>query len=200
MKTLFATGFIVLAAAAGASAQTEKGSLMVGTSLSQLSYSTSRGGYSKQFSIGITPTVGFFVVDRLALGAEVNLAYSTFRYGGFPSSKARAFEYRVAPFARYYVVEADKHKFFGQASYGITGFSTRTTDELQNSFERKSKGSYSTLAVSVGYDYFISPMVALEVQPYYLRNSTQLQGARTNNWGVSVGLQIFFPKTAAAAQ
>ncbi|UOQ73605.1 outer membrane beta-barrel protein [Hymenobacter cellulosilyticus] len=199
MKKLFATS-VLLAAATTVFAQTEKGSLMVGTSLSQLSYNTARGGYAKEFSIGITPTVGFFVVNRLALGAEVNLAYSLLRYKDYASTKSNVFDYRVAPFARYYVVEAEKHKFFGQASYGITGFTARTTDELQNSFERKSKGDYRTLGVSVGYDYFISPMVALEVQPYYRRNSTQLQGTGINNWGISVGFQIFFPKTAAAAQ
>lgn len=200
MKKLLAAGALALTSFTAAQAQTEAGSVLVGSSISQLTYSTSAGS-SKTFSGALTPTVGVFVAKRLAVGAEILLAYSTnsaMYLGG--TGKIRAFEYGVAPFARYYVVDAPKHKVFGQASYGLFGY----TLNYDNSFGGggpNSKDSYWSPRVGVGYNYFLSPMVALEVQPYYRYTPTVLQeDTSQNQWGLSVGLQIFFPKSAAAAQ
>jgi hypothetical protein len=196
MKKLVTTSLLIVAAATAASAQTEKGSLIVGSNLSQLSYRSSNEGVAKQFSFGITPTVGLFIVNRLALGAEINLAYSHLDNS---YNKTNVFEYRAAPFVRYYLTDAPKHKFFGQASYGITGYSAKTESSIEPHYT--SKGSYQSLGLSLGYNYFISPMVALEVQPYYHRNETQVvSDTGANDWGISVGFQIFFPKSSSAAQ
>ncbi|MCB2409285.1 outer membrane beta-barrel protein [Hymenobacter lucidus] len=201
MKKLFTTSALVFTSIAGAFAQTEQGSLLVGSSISQLTYATSADGGRKDFTLGVTPTVGFFVANRLAVGAEINLAYvstnASYGNGGF---KGKGLEYGLAPFARYYVLDAPKHKFFGQASYGIAGYSGKS-ESYDGGYSQTNKGSYWSGSVGVGYNYFISPMVALEVQPYYRRTSTDLEDdIRKNRWGVSVGFQIFFPKTAAAAQ
>lgn len=202
MKTLLATGALTLTSLTAALAQTEQGSLLVGSSISQLAYSTSSGGARKEFALGLTPTVGFFVANRLAVGAELSLAYVSSKASyGSGDFRSRAFEYGIAPFARYYVLDAPKHKFFGQASYGITGFTGKYETYDGGGFNQTSKVSYWTGSVGAGYDYFISPMVALEVQPYYRYTSTDLEAdIRKNRWGVSVGLQIFFPKSTAAAQ
>ncbi|PJJ53159.1 outer membrane beta-barrel protein [Hymenobacter chitinivorans] len=197
MKKLFVTGAL-LVTATSAFAQTEKGSLMIGSNISELQYASSKGE-SKEFGVVLTPNVGVFVVDRLALGAELTLAYTSTKLPSFGTTyKTSAFTYGVAPFARYYVADGPKHKFFGQAQYGILGYRIKYPDGGPAPVV---KDSYGQLGLSVGYNYFISPNVALEVAPYYRHANTDLEAdTRANQWGLAVGFQIFFPKTAAAAQ
>ena len=179
--------------------------MLVGSSLSQLAFGSSQGGGTKNFALAFTPTVGVFVVDRLALGAELNLGYSTSKtISGGETFKTKVLEYGIAPFARYYVLDAAKHKVFGQASYGVTGFRAESPSYRPTSGPDQrqiSKSHYWAWSASLGYDYFITPNVALEVQPYYRHANNQLLASdQAGTWGISVGLQIFFPKTAAAAQ
>ncbi|MCB2378675.1 porin family protein [Hymenobacter sp. BT635] len=201
MKKLFTTSVLALSSLTAAFAQTEPGSVLVGSSISQLAYSTSSGGDQNTFSAALTPTAGIFVAKRLAVGAEILLGYATsnndYRIG---SAKLKEFTYGLAPFARYYVLDAPKHKVFGQASYGLIGYSATYETDFGGSPQR-SKDSYWSPRVGLGYNYFITPMVALEAQPYYRYTPTQVvSDTRANQWGLSVGLQIFFPKTAGAAQ
>ncbi|TGE20495.1 hypothetical protein E5K00_21095 [Hymenobacter aquaticus] len=201
MKKPLLLGFLLAATASGASAQTEKGSVMLGSSLSELSFSKSQGGDTKYFSGALAPNVGVFVADRLALGAQLGLGYQSRKItsAGF-NSKSNYFEYGIAPFVRYYFSDASKHKFFGQASYGITGFTnTYSVNDGYNS-NRTTTGSFGGGRASLGYSYFVVPTVALEVQPYFdWNNRGTLATSPRNSLGLSVGFQIFLPKGGAAA-
>ncbi|TGE26411.1 hypothetical protein [Hymenobacter metallicola] len=201
MKKVVLLAGLLTATSSGVFAQTEQGSVMLGSTLSQLSFAKSQDGVTKYFSGALAPNAGLFVVDRLAVGAQLLLAYESQKteYSGF-GAKVRSFEYGIAPFARYYFLNAPKHKFFGQAAYGITGYTTKYISDDEFGFDRKAKGSFGSGRASVGYDYFIVPAVALEVQPYFERTGRgQLANSVAHSWGLSVGFQIFLPKGDAAA-
>ncbi|MCD6063570.1 MAG: porin family protein [Flavipsychrobacter sp.] len=64
----------LLVASLPALAQTEKGKIMVGVSLADISAGIVKGGSAVDYvSLTINPRVGYFVADNLVIGTALNL-------------------------------------------------------------------------------------------------------------------------------
>ena len=122
------------------SAQTEKGSFLIGefTNISltgagtpmnmNLGWSTHKvksdsGDYDnsdadKEFSLNLTPRAGYFVINNLAVGLDFTLAYTHMKRtsGGEYSSNMTRFG--AGPFLRYYI-RTQKLLPFAEGSYSI---------------------------------------------------------------------------------
>lgn len=83
---------------------------------------------NKEFSLNLTPRVGYFVIDNLAVGLDFTLAYTHTKGndGRYISNMTR---FGTGPFLRYYI-PSQKLLPFAEASYSIG--SSKTAWEYDN--------------------------------------------------------------------
>lgn len=177
-------------AANSAHAQLQKGNLMVGADLADMNLSFQSG--NTDFSLSISPKLGYFIQDNIAIGGEVKL--------GIDASKGfTQFNYGVGAFGRYYVSDPRaillKHtRFFAEASVGVSGLNTHTkVDGVSVSTNTNGLG----IGVGPGVAYFITPNIGLEALLKYnltvgFGNSTTI-----NNLSFGLGFQIYLPTKKA---
>lgn len=196
---LFLLGLSLLSLSARA--QTERGSKLLGLSAGNLTF-TDQPGQNYTLQGALYPSVGWFVADRLALGAELRLSYDRGRsdylsVDGSIVRTTRIWGIGLAPFARYYLVDASKHKLFVQASGEYTRFLQRNiTEEVGrrtygNSFGYNGSGWFA----GAGYNYFVSPNVALEARAGYRRDrqNSFIGIGGQGSLDVRLGFSVFLP-------
>jgi len=174
--------FAIIVSSYGASAQINKGQVMVG---GNLSFNSSKYGdvdESKITTFQFNPNIGYFFIDNLAGG--LRLSFSSIKEEGEEDAYS---ELLAAPFVRYYWLPAtQKVNVFADASYG---FGSVGTDD---------KTSFNQWSVMVGPAIFLTPNTALEFSVGYTSKGgdaytfTTLDGdeKRYNNIGINVGFQI----------
>ena len=163
------------------SAQTEKGSKLIGVSFGSISYtnSNSQTTYSNtptvyksdghSFSISVNPNVGWFVKDRLAVGGGVSLSFYNSNSKSSNSSSTTTSESKynspavyISPFARYYFSGSKTGMPFAQlnAQYGISGGKSTSSTSTGSSSETTYKPKYDYNAgLSFGYEQFINASI-----------------------------------------
>lgn len=169
----------LLAASLPALAQTEKGKIMVGVGLANVSAGFNHYGGEglSYFNANISPTAGYFVSKNLALGTSVGLGWG--KSGG-----SSAISYGVQPFARYYFGEK-KTRLFVQADAGIHAL------RLFNNPGPTEKMSMVNFAAGPGITHFLNENVALETS-LLLRASTPTQASAISyNPSLNFGFQIY---------
>ncbi|NSL90239.1 outer membrane beta-barrel protein [Chitinophaga solisilvae] len=185
LLTLVALGLML---GSTVNAQIQKGNIMIGADLSNFNVDFQKN--NTKFSMGITPKVGWFIKDGLAVGGYVNFILNTAKGAGTQTT------YGVGAFGRYFVEDKNVRKlefskrtrFFLEANAGFGGSSN-------------SVGSTSTtgldLGVGPGIAYFITPNVSLEGLLKY--NLTVGFGSSTtsNRLNLGIGFQIYLPSAKA---
>jgi len=94
--------------------QTESGTLLLGGGAS----TALNFGGGTTFNIGISPDIGYFVEDNIAIGARVPLSLAA-------GEDYRMISYGITPFVRYYFDQMDDMLIFITANIGIDGMSTK---------------------------------------------------------------------------
>lgn len=174
-KFLLSTVMILTFSIGAATAQLQKGSTLVGGGIGNLDVGFGSGS---QFSINLTPRVGYFIQDNVAVGGKVDLGY-TGQKGGNDT-----YSYGINAFGRYYFGEKEfdtllkQGRWFLEAGAGIAGL----------------KGADIGFNVNFGpgYSYFLSENVAVEGLLLY--NGTFGSGS-SNGLSLNVGFQIYFPSS-----
>lgn len=164
-----------LMAATTADAQLQKGTFLVGGQLANLNFGL---GSSNSVSLSITPKVGYFIENNLAIGAEVPLGFKAVK--GFDP----IYNYGVGAFGRYYFAPKEynidnvlnKGRFFGEVGAGIAG---KTGVDVG-----------FNINIGAGYAYFITPNVALETMVRY--QGTYGTGS-SSGLDINLGFQIHLP-------
>lgn len=180
MTKAFAVGIFLLFCLRGtAFGQTEKGYLMVGGNFGGFTY-TSSGQDNKSYNFNINPSLGYYVADRLALGALLSVGVSGVESADGVTTTAS--NYGLSPFIRYYLGDDERDKYFAQGEFNGGGIKQ----------SGQAVTSYIGYGVGLGYNHFFVKAVALEIGLGYdyLHPST---GHDQNNIGVDLGLQIFLP-------
>jgi outer membrane protein len=150
------------------SAQTMKGNWLVGGSGGFNSYKPD-GASESGSSFHISPNLGYFVMDNLAVGASL----------GFESVKESYSSFGFGPFVRYYFANlGESAKLMGQVSYTINSITP----------EGGKATSGNTLGVAAGLAYFLNPHVALEGIVGYRADSGDL--GKGSGFGINFGFQI----------
>lgn len=178
-KKLLLAALSLVALAPAANAQLQKGNVLVGGDIADISLGLNNGN---PFSFSINPKAAYFVQDNIALGGTVTLGLSTVKGGGTTT------RYGVGVLGRYYVNDKNtnilKHgRFFGEATVGISGYNY------------SSGGSTNGLGLSFGpgYAYFITPNVGLEGLLKYELAAGFGNSSTTSTLDLNVGFQIYLP-------
>lgn len=154
----------------------KKSNWIVGGALGSTGYSFEE----ESFNINITPRVGYFISNGIAVGLELGAGFQTVKGGD------NLWSYKVMPFARYYFPEgaSETGRFFGQGAIGISGSDISGKNDTSFAFN-----------VNAGYSHFVSPNVALEaIVGYNYSKSNQSSASAHNGLGISFGFQIFLGK------
>lgn len=155
---------LLLAITFAARAQTSQGSMTVGGDVSVQNTSVSGGGSSN--STSFSPSFGYFLKDRLLLGAALGVTNTTVTGG--PSTNT----FSIAPFVRFYKFTADeKFAFFG---HGAVGYSTQT-----------GQNGVVSITVRPGFAYFFTPHWGLD---FLLPGLTYSNGNNTTSFGLAASL------------
>ncbi|MCC3155854.1 outer membrane beta-barrel protein [Hymenobacter sp. 15J16-1T3B] len=196
-------------------AQTERGAKLIGVSVGDLRYANYKTRNARELSAAVYPSLGWFVHDRLALGSGLLLIYEHDKsksdnvYLGYPTrSSGHVLGIGVAPFARYYFYDGTPHKIFGQAGVELASyFSSSTYNDGNRGYTSKDSGTRTGWYANVGYNYFLSPSVALEATAGYRRGAffdyaPQRFGntfPAENGLDVRLGFSFFLPAAKVAA-
>ncbi|MFS4418211.1 hypothetical protein [Maribacter sp. 2307ULW6-5] len=185
-----------------AQAQMEKGDFLLGADIgSGIITKGSSGLFGFDFglnegagyNIGISPRAGYFVSDKVLVGAAVNLGFT--KSPEVNGAAAETTVYGVQGLLRYYLRDSDlgpdelprSGMFFFETNAGIAGFNV--------------SGGNSTnglaLGIGPGYALFVSDNVALELTGKY----NGLAGGGNTDFqhalGLNLGVQIYLDKSRA---
>ena len=158
-------------------AQIEKGNWMMGGSGSFGNYKiTNKDDSFSSTQIGINPNIGYFIIDKLAFGALVQVNFSFYTQGN-PTYSSNA----ISPFVRYYFLENDKTiNIFSQGSYEILRINHN--EVKQDKFKLKA-----------GAVFFLNSSVGIEVALNYSKQKTN-QDYENRAIYLDVGFQIHLEK------
>lgn len=193
-KNLLIGAFALLGFAA--SAQTEKGSWVVGgsTSIGFNNVSTKVKSDNTTFdgpkvnTFTIAPSAGYFVIDKLSVGIDLAYTNATTKYDG---AKTTSNTFAILPTATYYFTDNSVIKPYLGA--GI-GYASNTEKEEYRGKSNKYTVDGFAWKVKGGFAYFFTPSIAADLGLSYSQFSNKDNGVRTNvnTFGVGVGLSVFF--------
>jgi hypothetical protein len=162
---------LLVVAALDASAQTDKGNIMVG---GQLGLSTNKDGSDFRFN----PQFGVFVANNFALGGEMSFDFSK-------SGTIRNNEFGIGPFARYYFGKGQTKPFL------ITSADYVLVETKVNNAESTSSGW--NMLFGAGFAAFLNRQIAVEgIAGYRYANYSNTEGSGGLN--ISLGFQLYFGK------
>jgi hypothetical protein len=181
MRAFIITLFSIFAGYLTASAQIQKGNLMVGGDITQLDLSLNEGN---NFTLTIDPKAAWFIQDNIAIGAYMRFGLTTTKGEGSSIS------YGIGPLVRYYINDKNINvlghaRFFVEANIGIEG----TNPQVGSSTNGLGLGFGPGLA------YFITPNVALEGLLKYQGIIGFGSSVTSSNLVLGVGFQVFLPKS-----
>lgn len=193
MKKLITLAFVFLTISA--SAQLDKGVWLVGGTgsllASKVEYTIPAMSYAysaDKLNISISPNIGYFLMDKFALGikSSYNKDKSEVNDGGYSNEN----RFSLGPFARYYFLEKDKqYNILSALSYQY-GFY----------WIKPSKGNSNTFNVAAGSAVYFNNSVGLEfLVGYYSTKETVRIGdnnniVKQNGMQMSIGFQIHLQK------
>jgi hypothetical protein len=150
MKKTKIIAFLLLASALAANAQITKGNWMVGGDGNYTNSKTINPKneiISSGNSIRLFPNIGYFIVDKLVLGVNVNFNYG--KNVGIPSNTA----FGAGPFIRYYFLKPEKKiNLFTDANIIFYTSKTQGSDSENTNSYRFKAGSVIYLNSSVGLE------------------------------------------------
>lgn len=177
MKTLIL--FLVLTFTASLNAQITKGNWLVGGDIA-FSYTKSKPEStvdSKAYDINISPNVGYFFWDKLALGLRLNYFMSRYKSD---RGTAKYDSFLVSPIVKYYFMDTDKMvNPFIESSYRFSLINE------SNSKEFSAKG---------GIAIFLNHSVALEIALNYLNLMSKNEFVGNHTFLLGFGIQVHLEK------
>ena len=186
MKTNLLALLIALLVSLASHAQTQKGDKMIGGS----GYMEFESG----FHIGVSPSIGFFIIDDLVVGSGIPISY-----GYIKEAKYRSISGGIEPYIRYYFGNQAPLRVFAQANGSISFLNGKNKGDAHygSGYTQNSFGG------SLGLVRFISEQVGLEARLYYnnyqnaqTSDSYTTYNSRQDNYGLMLGIQVHIPRSS----
>jgi len=175
----------------GAFAQFNQGRMLVGgtgefsTSTAKWKDSNTTNTTSTTTTFSLSPDFGYFVIDRLAVGASVDFSHSKFN----DKSNSNLYDYSsvamgISPFVRYYLPMG----VFFEGKFGVG------TQKINYDDDSRETGKFSTsgLSLSAGYAIFLTDNVALEPSLGYQTRKFKDNDSEIKNIDSGLFLRIGF--------
>lgn len=160
---------LALCCYAGAKAQTEQGSWLVGGNFNLNTVSNST-------TIGFNPTAGYFVIDNLAVGATVGLTYSKF-------GENKSTSFGIGPFSRYYFGKQNIRPFLnGELNFISEKFKFPSGTNTENGVN---------YFLGLGVAAFLNRNVAIEGLAGYNHTKIDDAGDGDGGFALRIGFQIY---------
>jgi outer membrane protein len=193
--TSILTCFII----SGAYAQFEQGTMLIGgdfqlssiTDKNKSGNTTVTNGKTTTFSLA--PQFGYFVIDNLAVGGNLDLTLSKFKSDDDNGVTSTTTQITIGPFARYYFEPG----IFVQGALGVGSAKGKSTI---GSVSNESTFGVTNYSLAAGYAYFLNDHVAVEPMVGYLstiyteKDSDPKQKDINSGLFLSVGFQIYLGK------
>ena len=198
MKKHLLIVFLAVALSAGASAQFNTNSKMVGAS-SSLDFgllSEKDGVTDEKTSItqfDLTPKAAYFIRNRIGIGGQLSLSSTRSKFeGGDPYSYT---EWRIGPFARYYYKTVSWFVPFGEAGAGYGNDVDKYTDAITGE-EFKAKHNVFYVGLGAGAALFLADNFSLEAMlMYHYENAKNPEGGGSHSTGgvmLGFGFSFYF--------
>jgi hypothetical protein len=193
--------FVAMVCVQPALAQLEKGTFMLGGSGGLSTYSDPGVPVNKPngFSASLAPNILYFPVHRLAIGVNLPLSYTQYKFQSFDAFN-RLTSFGFGPVVRYYF-PFGRWAIFPEASY------TFSREFRQYPISDPNTGSYSvfhytskahTWQAGIGTAYFLTPNIGLEARLFYKKSLTHYENGKSKlaNFNLNIGFQIYLHKQA----
>lgn len=175
-----------------ANAQIQKGNIMVGADLTNINVVFQKE--STAFNFNLSPKVGWFIKDGLAIGGYVDFGANTTK-NKTTDTRASNTNYGVGAFARYFVEDKNVRKmefskrtrFFLEANAGFAG-NNPASGASTNGFN---------VGIGPGISYFITPNIGLEGLFKYDLTVGGGNSTTANKLSLGIGFQIYLPSAKA---
>jgi len=145
-------------------------------------------------SFNLSPKVGYFVIDNLALGLDFSYALSKYR-NGQNDNKNTASLFSVGPFIRYYYPTSRVLPF--AELNGAFGTLKKTFES--DAFDNVTKYNVTTLGVGVGIAAPLGEKITFDVSAVYSSTTVKQKDDNPNNvrtvtgaFGLKLGFTFFF--------
>jgi len=202
MKNLksFLGGFILMLFVFSANGQTTRGTILIGGESSfDLNSMNSKwksddgsGSLSNSVSLGISPKIGFFIIDNLAVG--VKLPINFYFQKDKNSDKYSSTSLGISPFLRYYFGTSNIKPYLN----GSVGFSSMTMrDNPASGPSDKSTTGMFSFDLGGGIGIFLNDKVSVDIGVGYNYTSYKDKENNDNNYrdiysgiGLGVGISI----------
>ncbi|MBN8720173.1 MAG: outer membrane beta-barrel protein [Sediminibacterium magnilacihabitans] len=176
-----------------AKSQITKGTWLLGGTVNFSSIKTTNASYpntvypeSNTIHLGVSPNVGYFLMDRFAAGLRISFDWDKFKTinGLITSNNSR---YTVGPFARYYFLDTEKPvNLFTEASYQLGSVNFHP----QN-------GPIHIFLVAAGPVVYFNSSIGLEFTIGYYQRSEEIKDnykTEKKSFQLNIGLQIHLSK------
>jgi len=124
---------------------------------------------SSGFNFDLMPEAGIFLSEKVAVGVELNSAFSWAKSGVSSETINSSFNFGGGPFVRYYAFQWNKFSVFGQGTVGMESSSSSIKTDISTIEGEKSTRTYLTVFPGLAYD--ISDRISLETYLNFLRLS-----------------------------
>lgn len=189
MKKIWMTFILIGGLFSLAEAQTVQGTFTVGGGVSFSSGKDQNPyGEIKSSTFSFRPSLGYFVVDNLAVGVNLGLTSGKQEQGG---TTFKTSEFQVGPFARYYVFTSNERFAFMAEAAVLFG-----SDKQEYSNGGEQKGSSTTFYLSPGFTYFLTDRWGLDLQLQGISFYSSDPNKDVDNdkeSGVTIGAEFFNP-------
>jgi len=133
------------------------------------SYNSPATNFTAKFTnIDIAATIGYFAVDKLAIGLKPT--FSSFKGEVINGGKTNSFQFSVGPFARYYFLHIDRaFNLLADISYqlGINKYLGALHEE----------GKYHTFSLMAGSEIFFNTTAGLEILLGYSQKKVSIENS-----------------------
>ncbi len=205
MKKLFLLG--ALAFCATINAQTEKGSWVVSGSTtigfnntsSKIKYGTVSYDGPKVTTFNITPSAGYFVINKLAVGMDVAFTSTKSKNTEYYSGESLNYETNsstvvVMPTGTYYFKSASKVMPYLGAGIGYFSNTTKFSSDYYSSLDTKTTTDGLAWGAKGGLVLLITPSIGVDLGLSYINTSSKEGEIKniTNSLGANAGFSFFF--------
>ena len=192
--------FAVLVASMSSYGQTSKGNYIVsGSTGLQFLSSNTKNVYDGQTqneldtkTFSFNPSVGYFIIDNLAIGLSCNITST--KYEPNEDSYSKSASTLIAPTVMYYFPVDGKIRPFAQLGLGLQS----VTNKVKGGYS-EDKQTLDGLAVNVGggVSYFVSKYVSIDLYLSYTKSNLKDTDdekfkIKQGTFGSNIGISVFF--------